>query len=106
MCGFFKTLVFLEPIHAQCLGSSSVVTHVCTSPGRSGSRWRVTVVKQGNKWSFMASAISVNRHLSGPSSDIYIPAGWRMRVTILQSVIKWKGWGVGGRLINIVNKSS
>lgn len=93
MCvyGFLKTLVFVEPIHAHSLGSSSVVTDARTSPGRSGSRRSVIAAKPGNKWSFMASAIIVNRHLSGPSSDIYIPAGWRMRVTILQSVIKWKG---------------
>lgn len=56
---------------------SASVAHLSlrTSARRSGSSPRVIVVKQGNKWSFIASPIIVNRHLTGPSSDIYIPAG-------------------------------
>lgn len=64
--GFFKNAVLVEPLYVQCLGSSSVFMHVRTSAGRSGASLRVIVVKQGNKWSFTASPIIVNRHLTGP----------------------------------------
>lgn len=57
---------------------SASVAHpsfTCTSAGRSCSSLRI---KQGNKWSFIASLIIVNRHLTGPLRDIYIPVGLRM----------------------------
>lgn len=59
---------------------SASVAHLSlrTSAGRGGSSLRVILVKQGNKWSFIASPIIVNTHLTGPSSDIYIPAGLRV----------------------------
>lgn len=73
----FEKAAFVAHFMFQCIGATAAHPSLPSRARhqRSGSALRVIIVKQGNKWRFIAPPIIVNRHLTGPSSDIYNPVG-------------------------------